>query len=58
MGSMVAAELLMFIVMPLGFILPLLALYWVIRQAVLSALRKFYRELEDDDQKQKQNPAN
>ncbi|MCY4538579.1 MAG: hypothetical protein OXE52_10165 [Chloroflexi bacterium] len=44
------------IVVYVGFLLvPLAVLYLIIRQAVLSALRKFYRELDEADSKRKVN---
>ncbi|MDE2820353.1 MAG: hypothetical protein OXT68_18865 [Chloroflexota bacterium] len=39
----------------LGLLLPLAVLYLIIRQAVLSALRKFYRELDEAGGKKKAN---
>ena len=41
----------------LVLLLPLALLYLIIRQAVLSALRKFHRELDEADGKNKLNAA-
>ena len=48
-------ELTMVLSIALGLLLPLAALYLIIRQAVLSALRKFYRELEETEKKKIRN---
>lgn len=47
------SELLIVLYSALGLLLPLAVLYLVIRQAVLSALRKFYRELDETSHKSK-----
>ncbi|MCY3797680.1 MAG: hypothetical protein OXG23_00940 [Chloroflexi bacterium] len=39
----------------LGMIVPLALLYWIIRRAVLSALRKYHRELDEAGGKKKVN---
>jgi len=39
----------------LGLLVPLAVLYLIIRQAVLSTLRKFYRELDEARGKKKAN---
>ena len=45
MPNLGPAELLIVVVYPVLFLVPAAILYFIIRQAVLSALRKFYREL-------------
>lgn len=47
MGEMGMIELVIVVQIVLGLLVPLAVLYFIIRQAVLSALRKFYRELGD-----------
>ncbi len=47
MPNLGMVELMIIIQIMLGLLLPLILLYFIIRQAVLSALRKFYRELDD-----------
>lgn len=48
-------ELAIVVQITLGLLLPVAALYFIIRQAVLSALRKFYRELDEAGGKNKLN---
>ena len=46
MGQSGIFEVAIFVQILLGLLVPLVVLYFIIRQAVLSALRKFYRELD------------
>ena len=55
MNIMGPTELHMVVFSAFGLLLPLAVLYLVIRQAVLSALRKFYRELDETSHKPKGN---
>ncbi len=58
MPNLGMAELAIIIQIMLGLLLPMVLLYLIIRQAVLSALRKFYRELDDIGKKKIQARAN
>jgi len=57
MSSLGPTELVMIVWIVLGLIVPVAVLYLIIRQAVLSALRKFYRELDEAGGKNKLNAA-
>lgn len=57
MPNLGPTELALLLWFAVGLILPLTLLYLIIRQAVLSALRKFYRELEETGSKNKANAA-
>ncbi len=58
MGSMGGPELLLVVISLILLLIPLAVLYLIIRQAVLSALRKFYRELDEPAKKKIQTHAN
>ena len=58
MPNLGMVELAMVVQILLGLLVPLVALYLIIRQAVLSALRKFYRELDETGKKKLQAHAN
>ncbi len=58
MPNLGMVELAIIIQITLGLLLPIILLYFIIRQAVLSALRKFYRELDDIGKKKIQARAN
>ena len=58
MGEMGMNELALVVQITLGLLLPLALFYFIIRQAVLSALRKFYRELDDAGKQKIQAPTN
>ena len=58
MASLGGPELLLVVIYPIFLLIPLAVLYLIIRQAVLSALRKFYRELDDPGRKKIQAHAN
>ena len=49
------SELAIVVQIILGLLVPLAVLYLIIRQAVLSALRKFHRELDEAGGKSKVN---
>lgn len=51
-------ELLIVVLYLILLLIPLAVLYLIIRQAVLSALRKFYRELDETGKKKIQAHAN
>lgn len=55
MPNLAATELFIVVLYPVVFLIPLAVLYLVIRQAVLSALRKFHRELDEAGGKSKVN---
>lgn len=58
MGSLGGPELLIVVIYLILLLIPLAVLYLIIRQAVLSALRKFYRELGEPAKKKIQTHAN
>ena len=58
MGELGMIELAIVVQIILGLLLPLAVLYFIIRQAVLSALRKFYRELDETGKKKIHAQAN
>jgi len=58
MPNLGMVELAMVVQILLGLLVPLVALYLIIRQAVLSALRKFYRELDETGKKKIQAHGN
>jgi uncharacterized membrane protein (DUF106 family) len=51
-------ELFIVVICLAAFLLPLAMQYLIIRQATLSALRKFYRELQETGSKNKAKAAN
>jgi hypothetical protein len=55
MPNLGPTELVIVVQIILGLLLPSALLYLIIRQAVLSALRKFYRELDEAGGKNKLN---
>lgn len=57
MGEIGMIELAIVVQIILGLLVPLAVLYFIIRQAVLSALRKFYRELDESGKTKKQAPT-
>ena len=57
MPNMGTIELMVVVVYLLLFLVPVAVLYFIIRQAVLSALRKFYRELDETGKKKIQAQA-
>ncbi len=57
MPKMGTIELMVVVVYLLLFLVPVAVLYFIIRQAVLSALRKFYRELDETGKKKIQAQA-
>ena len=58
MPNLGMVELAIVVQIMLGLLVPLAVLYFIIRQAVLSALRKFYRELDETGKKKIQAQAN
>ena len=58
MASLGGPELLLIVIYLIFLLIPLAVLYLIIRQAVLSALRKFYRELDETGKKTIQAQAN
>ncbi len=58
MASLGGPELLLIVIYLIFLLIPLAVLYLIIRQAVLSALRKFYRELDDPGKKKIQAHGN
>ena len=57
MPNLGPTELIIIVMYLFVLLIPLAVLYFIIRQAVLSALRKFYRELDSSDVKQKVSDA-
>ncbi len=57
MPGLGGVELMIIVVYLLLLLVPAAVLYFIIRQALLSALRKFYRELDPDEVKQKAKAA-
>ncbi len=55
MPNLGPTELIIIAMYPVAFLVPLAVLYLIIRQAVLSALRKFHRELDEAGGKNKVN---
>ena len=53
MPNLGATELMIIVMYLFVLLIPLAVLYLIIRQAVLSALRKFYRELDETSSKGK-----
>ena len=57
MPNLGPTELIIIVMYLFVLLIPLAVLYFIIRQAVLSALRKFYREIDSSDVKQKLSDA-
>lgn len=57
MGDLGMSELAVVVQIILGLLVPLVVLRFIIRQAVLSALRKFFRELDDAGKRNIQMPS-
>ena len=55
MPNLGPTELFIVVLYPVVFLIPLAVLYLIIRQAVLSALRKYHRELDEAGGKKKVN---
>ena len=55
MPNLGATELIIIVMYLFVLLIPLAVLYFIIRQAVLSALRKFHRELDEAGGKKKLN---
>ncbi len=55
MPSLGPTELFIVVLYPAVFLIPLAVLYLIIRQAVVSALRKYHRELDEAGCKKKVN---
>ncbi len=58
MPNLAATELIIIVMYLVILLIPLAVLYFIIRQAVLSALRKFYRELDEAGKQKIQAQAN
>ncbi len=58
MPNLAATELIIIVMYLVILLIPLAVLYFIIRQAVLSALRKFYRELDEAGKKKIQAQSN
>ncbi|MCY4063437.1 MAG: hypothetical protein OXG53_13790 [Chloroflexi bacterium] len=58
MPNLGPTELIIIVLYLLFLLIPVAVLYFIIRQAVLSALRMFYRELDGTEEKKIQKQVN